>query len=83
MQNTKKQVYSVNEVSKMLSISRNLAYRLCRQGQIPGVIFLGPKRIVVSVAAIEKLLANDNYQSEERPENGKDTERERPSYQVR
>lgn len=60
MQNTKNQVYSVDEVSRILSISRNLAYRLCRQKQIPGVIFLGPKRMVVSAAAIDKLLSNSD-----------------------
>jgi len=58
MQNTEKRVYSINEVSELLSISRNLAYRLCRQREIPGVIFLGPKRMVVSAAAIDKLLSN-------------------------
>lgn len=64
MQTVEKQVYSVNEVSKLLSISRNLAYRLCRQKQIPGVIFLGPKRIVVSALALDKLLFSSSNADE-------------------
>ncbi|MFW6105162.1 MAG: helix-turn-helix transcriptional regulator [Chloroflexota bacterium] len=83
MVTTEKKVYSIDEVSKLLQISKNLTYRLARQRQLPGVIFLGPKRMVVSAAAIDKLLASDNHQSEERPENGKNTERERSNYQVR
>jgi len=59
---TKKQVYSVKEVSKLFDISRNLAYRLCRQREIPGVIFLGPKRMVVSAAAVDKLLSDNGHQ---------------------
>ena len=62
MQNTEKQVYSVNEVSKLLSISRNLAYRLCRQKQLPGVIFVGPKKMVISKVAIDKLLSGSEIE---------------------
>jgi predicted DNA-binding transcriptional regulator AlpA len=62
MQNIKKQVYSVREVSKLLGISRNLAYTLCRQNQLPGVIHLGKWRMMVSVAAIDRLLSGDNHQ---------------------
>jgi len=56
-------VYSVGEVSRLLQISRNLTYRLCREHKIPGVIFLGSKRMVVSAAAIDRLLEG-NGQSE-------------------
>lgn len=83
MQTIKKQVYSVKEVSELLSISKNLTYRLCREKQIPGVIFLGPKRMVVSAVAMDKLLAGDSHHNEERLRNGEYTERERSSYQVR
>lgn len=53
---TEKFTISVSEAAKILSISRNLAYSLARQGQLPGVIKLGQKRLVVSKVAIEKLL---------------------------
>lgn len=49
---------SVEEASKMLGISRNLGYLLARQGQLPGVLKLGQKRLVVSKVAIEKMLQN-------------------------
>ena len=55
-----KKVYSIDQVSKLLAISRNLTYRLARQKELPGVIFLGPKRMVCSVAAINKLLSDSN-----------------------
>ena len=58
---SEKFVYSIGEVAQLLNISRNLAYRLARQKQIPGVIFLGSKRMVVSVAAITKLLNGGGY----------------------
>ena len=58
MQNetNEKLVYTVDEASKMLSCSRNLLYRICRENKIQGVIFLGPRKIVISVAAIHRLL---------------------------
>ncbi len=62
---TEKLVYTVEEVSKLLNCSRNLAYRLCRERKIPGVIFLGSKRMVVSVAAIEKLLEGETKLKED------------------
>jgi predicted DNA-binding transcriptional regulator AlpA len=49
---------SVEEASRMLGISRNLGYLLARQGQLPGVLKLGQKRLVVSKVAIERLLQN-------------------------
>ena len=60
---TPKLVYSVSEVSEKLSISRNLCYRLCREKKIPGVIELG-KRMVVSVAVINRLLEGNGHSSE-------------------
>ena len=60
---TQKLVYSVEEVSKKLSISRNLAYRLCREQKLPGVLFLGQKRIVVSAAAIDRLVQGQANES--------------------
>lgn len=57
---TEKLVYTIDEVSKLLSCSRNLTYRLCREKKLPGVIFLGSKRMVCSVAAISRLLLTGN-----------------------
>lgn len=54
---TEKLVYTIDETAKQLQISRNLCYRLCREHKIPGVIELGTRRMVVSVAAIHRLLA--------------------------
>lgn len=47
---------SVPEAARMLGISRNTAYALARAGRLPGVIELGPKRLVVAKAALERLL---------------------------
>lgn len=49
-------VYSVDQVAEKLNISRNLAYRLARQGRLPGVIALGQRRLVCSKAKIDALL---------------------------
>ena len=57
---TEKLIYTINEVSRLLQISRNLCYRLCREKKIPGVIELGSRRMVVSAVAISRLLAGDN-----------------------
>lgn len=53
--------FSVEEASAVLGISRNLGYKLARQGKLPGVISIGEKRLVVSKAAIERLLKGDSY----------------------
>jgi len=50
-----RQTLTVPEAAKLLGIGRNTAYSLARQGKLPGVIALG-KRIVVSKAALEKVL---------------------------
>ena len=51
-----KLVYSVDEVSQKLNISRNLAYRLAREGKLPGVIHVGGRRMVCAKAKIDALL---------------------------
>ena len=50
-------VMSVEEAGKKLGISRQLAYQLCR-AKPPGIpaIRLGQRRLVVPVAALEKML---------------------------
>ena len=55
---TEKLVYSVDEVAQRLNISRNLAYRLAREGKLPGVIHVGNRRMVCAKAKIDVLLAN-------------------------
>ena len=50
---------SIKETADALGISKNLAYSLARRGELPGVIHLGQKRMVVSRAAIERLLNDD------------------------
>ena len=57
---TKQEVYTVSEVAERLGISRNLAYDLARKKELPGVIHLGKWRMVLSVAAIDRLLSGDN-----------------------
>ena len=51
--------YSIPETAKILGISRNLGYELARRGELPGVIHLGSKRMVVSKSAIQKLIEAD------------------------
>ena len=53
-----KLVYSVDEIATMLHISRNLAFRLARQKALPGIIFVGHRRMVVSKIAMQKALEN-------------------------
>lgn len=55
-----KLTYSIPEVGEILGISRNLAYELARRGELPGVIHLGEKRMVVSKCAIQKLIEVNN-----------------------
>jgi excisionase family DNA binding protein len=56
MQTDERLTLTIKEAAAMLGISRNLAYELARRGELPGVIKLGEKRIVVSRAQLENLL---------------------------
>jgi len=49
----------IREAAAMLGISKNLAYRLAREGKLPGVIKLGNKRLVVSKIQLENLLQGE------------------------
>ena len=53
-------VYSIDQVAEKMSISRNLAYRLARQGKLPGVIHIGGRRMVCAKAKVDALLGNGN-----------------------
>jgi len=48
-------VYSVDQTAKKLGISRNLAYKLCRENKIP-CLHLGSKRMLCPAKAIDALL---------------------------
>jgi len=56
---------NIKTAAAMLGISKNLAYDLARRGELPGAIRLGPKRIVVSRAQLEKLLSGKDSQTGE------------------
>ena len=51
-----KRTYSIPEAAKALGVGRSAAYEAARTGQIP-TIRIG-KRILVPVAALERLLAD-------------------------
>ena len=53
---TERLTLTIAEAAAMLGISRNLAYELARRGELPGVIKLGQRRLVVSKLAISRLL---------------------------
>lgn len=46
---------TVPEAAEMLGISRNFAYELVKQGELP-VIKLGKKRLVIAKVALDKML---------------------------
>ncbi len=50
------EVMTAKQVSKRLKISRALAHQSAREGNLPGAIRLGSKRIIVSVARFEAWL---------------------------
>jgi len=56
----------IKEAAAMLGISKNLAYELARRGELPGVIKLGQKRLVVSKLAIERLLQGEDTRKGDR-----------------
>jgi excisionase family DNA binding protein len=47
---------SIEAAARELGIGRGLAYQLARSGELPGVIKLGSKRLVVIRAELERLL---------------------------
>ena len=48
----------IPECARLLGISRGMAYEMAAQGRLP-VIRLGPRRMVVPIAALERMLAED------------------------
>jgi len=59
-----KRTYSIPEAAKVLGIGRTAAYEAARTGEIP-TIRIG-KRILVPVAALERLLAGNELQAHSR-----------------
>ena len=59
MQTDGRLTYTIKEAAAKLGISKNLAYELARRGELPGVIKLGEKRIVVSRIQLEHLLSGE------------------------
>jgi excisionase family DNA binding protein len=64
MKNGDKLVMTVEEAGRCLGVSRPTAYLLAKQGKIP-VIRLGPRRLVVPIAALYRMLENAGCQSSE------------------
>jgi len=60
---TEKLTLSITQTAAMLGISRGLAYSLAKSGQLPGVIRLGGKRLVVSRVALERLLQGNGNET--------------------
>jgi len=56
MNSVERKTLSIPEVSDILGISRNSGYALAKRGELPVPVIKLGKRMVVSKAAIEKLL---------------------------
>jgi excisionase family DNA binding protein len=52
----KKLTMTIEEAAQSLGISRNLGYRLAATGELPGVLHLGQKRMVVSKAVLDRYI---------------------------
>ena len=50
---------TIREAADQLGISKNLAYSLARKGELPGVIKLGDKRLVLSKIQLENLIRGE------------------------
>ena len=59
MQTDGRLTYTIKEAAAKLGISRNLAYDLARRGELPGIIKLGNKRLVVSKFKLDNLLKGE------------------------
>ena len=49
-------VYTVEEASKLLHVSRGLLYGMAREGRLPGMIRLGSRRILISRKVLDEFL---------------------------
>ena len=48
----------VPALARKLGINTVLAYKLVREGQIPALRFEGSRRVLIPIAAVEKMLAD-------------------------
>ena len=55
---------SIESAAKTIGIGRQLAYRLARDGTLPGVISLGQHRLLVSRVQLEDFLAGKGAAAE-------------------
>lgn len=60
MQTSERLTLTIRDAAAKLGISKNLAYDLARRGELPGVIKLGSKRLVVSAFQLENLLKGES-----------------------
>ena len=59
MQTSERLTYTIREASAVMGISKGLAYRLAKEGKLPGLIKLGDRRMVVSKVQLENLLRGE------------------------
>ena len=52
--------FSISEAAERLGIGKSLAYKLARDHTLPGVLYFGPKRMLVSRAQLERYLAGES-----------------------
>lgn len=57
VENEKKLAVTVEQAGRMLGISRNLAYQMAKNGEIP-TIKLGERRLLVPVMKLEQMVNN-------------------------
>lgn len=55
-------VYNIRQTAAILMCSVSLCYKLARAGKIPGVLFWGEKRLVVSKVALHEYLRTGESQ---------------------
>ena len=58
-----KLTYSIEEAAQLLGIGRNTCYEAVARGEIP-VIRIGPKRLLIPKAALDRLLAEAGRERE-------------------
>ena len=57
---------TVDEAARRLGVGRNLGYQMAKRGQLP-TIRCGAKRLVVPLAAFERLLVESGLEGEPAP----------------
>jgi excisionase family DNA binding protein len=60
-----RKILTIPEVAQTLGISRGLAYQLAKQGELPGLVRIGQKRVVCSKEAVERFLRGNTSQKQD------------------